>query len=69
MDEVAAFDKSDYGLLPVRVGSWGPLVFVCLDGDAAPLADHLGDLPRRMAGYRLDEWEVARTARYDIAAN
>jgi choline monooxygenase len=69
MHDVAAFDKADYGLLPVRVDSWGPLAFVCLDDDAAPLADHLGDLPRRTAGYRLDEWEVAGTAHYDIAAN
>ena len=68
-DEVAAFDKANYGLLPVRAETWGPLVFVCLDDDAPPLSDHLGDLPERTAGYRLGEWEVARTAHYDVAAN
>jgi choline monooxygenase len=67
-DEVAAFDRADYGLLPVRAEAWGPLVFVCLD-DAPPLSEQLGDLPERTAGYRLDEWEVARTAHYDIEAN
>jgi choline monooxygenase len=69
MYDVAAFDKADYGLLAVRAESWGPLLFVCLEDDAPPLSDHLGDLPRRTAGYRLEEWEVARTAHYDVAAN
>jgi choline monooxygenase len=69
MDDVAAFDRADYGLLPVAVDAWGPLVFVSLDADPEPLADHLGDLPARTAGYRLDEWRIARTAEYRIKAN
>jgi choline monooxygenase len=69
MEGVSAFDRADYGLLPVAVESWGPLVFVNLDADAGPLAEHLGDLPARTAGYRLDEWEIARVAEYEIAAN
>jgi len=69
MQDVATFDKADYGLLPVAVDAWGPLVFVNLDPESGPLADHLGDLPARTAGYRLGEWEIARTAEYEIAAN
>jgi choline monooxygenase len=69
MQDVAAFDRADYGLLPVAVDAWGPLVFVNLEADPEPLADHLGDLPQRTAGYRLDEWEIARTAEYEIKAN
>jgi choline monooxygenase len=69
MDAVAEFDRANYGLLAVRAESWGPLVFVCLDDEAPPLEEHLGDLPARTAGYRLDEWEVARTAHYEIDAN
>jgi choline monooxygenase len=69
MQDVAAFDRADYGLLPVAVDAWGPLVFVNLQPDPEPLADHLGDLPARTAGYRLDEWEIARTAEYEIKAN
>jgi choline monooxygenase len=69
MQDVAAFDRADYGLLPVAVDAWGPLVFVNLEADPEPLADHLGDLPARTAGYRLDEWEIARTAEYEIEAN
>src|SRR3954452_6962264 len=69
MHDVAAFDKADYGLLSVAVEAWGPLVFVSLDEQPAPLTEQLGDLPARTAGYRLDEWEIARTAEYEIAAN
>ena len=37
--ETQGFRKEDYGLLPVRVDTWGGLVFVSLDPDAssAPL--------------------------------
>ena len=53
----------------MAVEAWGPLVFVNLDGEAGPLAEQLGDLPARTAGYRLDEWEIARVANYEVAAN
>ena len=69
MQDVRAFDRADYGLLRVAVESWGPLVFVNLDAAAGALSEQLGDLPARTAGYRLDEWELARVAEYDIAAD
>jgi choline monooxygenase len=67
--DVAGFDRADSGLLPVAVEAWGPLVFVNLDPEPAPLSEQLGDLPARTAGYRLDEWELARSAEYEIRAN
>jgi choline monooxygenase len=69
MDDVSRFDKADHGLLPAAVESWGCLVFANLDPQAAPLAEQLGDLPGRLAGYRMDEWTVARSRTYEIAAN
>lgn len=44
------FDRADWGLIPVRTESWGPVVFACLDERTPPLATWLGDLPTRMAG-------------------
>jgi choline monooxygenase len=44
-DREPGFDTSGLGLAPVSVDSWGPFVFVNADPDAAPLADHLGELP------------------------
>ncbi len=69
MTDVKAFDKADYGLFSVRVETWGFMVFVNLDPEAAPLLEQLGDLPERCAGYRLDEWEVVREKVYDIQCN
>jgi choline monooxygenase len=69
MSDVKGFDKEDYGLLSVNVDSWGFLVFVNLDPDAAPLHEQLGDLPERCAGYRLDEWKLVRQKDYEIGAN
>ena len=69
MDDASRFDKAEHGLLPAAVESWGCLVFANLDPQAGPLAEQLGDLPERLAGYRMDEWTVARSRTYEIAAN
>jgi phenylpropionate dioxygenase-like ring-hydroxylating dioxygenase large terminal subunit len=69
MSGVRSFDKADYGLHQARVDSWGCLVFVCLDDGVPPLAEELGDLPERLAGYRLAEQRLLRRVEYEIAAN
>jgi choline monooxygenase len=48
------FDRSELGLVPVSVDTWGPFVFVNPDVDAPPLGDDLGDLPARLAEGGLD---------------
>jgi choline monooxygenase len=47
-------DKRRLGLMPVRVEEMCGLIFVNLDPDAAPLADLVGDLPQRLAPYRIE---------------
>ncbi len=47
-------DKSALGLMPARVEEMCGLVFVNLDADATPLADLVGDLPQRLAPYRIE---------------
>ena len=42
----SGFDHADWSLQRVLVDTWGPLVFVNPDPDAAPLAGTLGELPR-----------------------
>ena len=70
-DEVPrdGFDPADHGLLPVRVDTWGVLLFACLDPTTPPLLDWLGDLPQRMAGYGFEDWRIHDEATVDIAAN
>jgi phenylpropionate dioxygenase-like ring-hydroxylating dioxygenase large terminal subunit len=45
----------DWTLPEVRVGTWGGFVFVNFDPDAAPLADHLGDLSTHFARWPLEK--------------
>jgi choline monooxygenase len=58
------FDHSDWSLRPMLVDTWGPLVFVHPDPDAAaPLSDTLGELPREMAERGLDPSELTYRGR------
>jgi len=68
-DDGRHLPKEDYGLLSVRVATWGCFVFVSLDPKAMPLSDYLGDLPSRYAGFPLDELVLVRRKKYDIQAN
>ena len=69
MSHLADFDRKDYGLLPARAGLWGGFVFVCLDDDAPPLEEMLGDLPQRLAAHKLGESMPLATREYDINCN
>jgi len=69
MSDVRWFDKADHALYPARVDSGGCLVFVCLNPDPPSLADELGDLPERLAGFRLEEHRLLRRVEYEIAAD
>ena len=46
--------------MPVRVEEMCGLVFVNLDHDAAPLAELVGDLPQRLAPYRIETLDAVR---------
>jgi len=61
--------QQDTDLLPVRVETWGFLIFLNLDADAMPLEDWLGDLPQRLAACGLEHWRVARQQDYSLNAN
>jgi phenylpropionate dioxygenase-like ring-hydroxylating dioxygenase large terminal subunit len=65
-DREPGFDASALGLVPVSVDTWGPFVFVNPDLEAAPLADHLGDLPARLAEGGLDV-DTLRFHQRDVA--
>lgn len=68
-EEQGTFCKEDYGLIPVRVDSWGGLLFVNLSGDACSLDTWLGDLPERYSRHPLNELQLVRSKQYQIAAN
>ncbi|MBV8529781.1 MAG: aromatic ring-hydroxylating dioxygenase subunit alpha, partial [Candidatus Eremiobacteraeota bacterium] len=58
----------------VAVAQWGGFVFVHLSPEraeegGATLAAQLGPIPQRLARYPLAELKIARSLRYDVAAN
>ncbi|MGB3495926.1 MAG: aromatic ring-hydroxylating dioxygenase subunit alpha [Elainellaceae cyanobacterium] len=61
--------EQDTNLLPVRVETWGFLIFINLDAEAMPLATWLGDLPQRLAGYGLEHWQVGRQQDFSLKSN
>jgi choline monooxygenase len=64
-------DRSELGLRPAQVHSWGPFLFVNADFDAAPLAETLGELPElvRNCGIDVDELTFHSRSPYTLAAN
>ena len=53
-DHEPHFPKAELGLRPVLVDTWGPLIFVNPDPDAASLSEVLGELPTVVARSGLD---------------
>jgi choline monooxygenase len=64
--DAGAAGRDEIGLIPVRIDTWGPLVFVNLALDAEPLAEFLGAVPDDCAWARVDEFRC--TAAISIAA-
>jgi choline monooxygenase len=63
MADEAHFDPAAFALLPVRLETWGPFIFVNLDPHSAPLADVLGELPDLVAATGLDLGQIHRRVR------
>jgi choline monooxygenase len=67
----ADFELDDVALAPVRVGCWGPFVFVNADASAPPLEHALGTVPGRVAelGLDVDSLRFHHRAEWSIDAN
>jgi choline monooxygenase len=66
---VCAFDRSQNGLVPVRVETWEQFVFVNLDQESAPLADFLGRLAQRVAPMNLNSLHFFERRSYSLNCN
>jgi choline monooxygenase len=66
---VCGFDRTQNGLVPIQVGSWEQFVFVNLDPQAAPLADFLGGLVRRVAPLNLAHLHFFERRVYSLECN
>src|ERR1035438_7963878 len=66
---VKNFERKDNGLVPVKVETWEQFVFVNLDPQAAPLAEFLGGLVKRVAPLALSGLHYFTSRTYDIHCN
>lgn len=66
---VEGFDLADCRLPEIRAEVWGPLVFVNLDPQAAPLADTLREILPETAGLPLAEMRLVERRDYIVQCN
>jgi len=69
MKRTKDFDRSQYGLLPIRLESWDGFLFINFEPDGISLSQFLGDLPETLAGYRFSDMVCTRVVGYDLACN
>lgn len=68
-DGVEDFNKEDFGLIPLRLESWGPFAFVNLDASAPPLLEVLGRIPEETAGMDFEALRKVERRDYIVNAN
>ncbi len=66
---VEDFRNEDYGLAPVRAETWAGFIFVTFSDNAPRLMEWLGELPRFLAPYRLEEARQTHRDIYDVDCN
>ena len=69
MEGVQNFRPEEMHLVPVKVATWGPLVFANLDGKAPPLDEVLEDIPARVAPFRCETMRYVMRKEWEIACN
>jgi choline monooxygenase len=69
MEGVERFTPDDMRLRSVAVATWGPLVFVNLDGAAPPLDEMLGDIPERVVPFGCESMRYVMRKEYELACN
>jgi len=68
-DGVRCFEKGTETLPAVRVETWGPFLFVCLDPTVPSLADVLGSIPRETSHLPLEHMSLFKKVDYEVACN
>ncbi|EQC31573.1 hypothetical protein, variant 2 [Saprolegnia diclina VS20] len=66
---VKNFNKKDYGLLPVRIDTFGPFVYANVSGDAPPLKEYLGDLHETLVEYPFSDLVSYKSSTIPVQCN
>ena len=65
----ANFQKNEYGLISVRVETWGCFIFVNLDEHAMPLSQYLADMIPDYRNFPLKDLVLVRRKKYSVHSN
>jgi choline monooxygenase len=69
MENILNFDKKEWGLTPVRLESWGGLVFISFSSSGPDLRTHLGDFVETFESYRFEDMVLTRRVDYELNCN
>ena len=67
--DFGVIDSDEYGLRPLAVDTWGPMVFVNFDADAVPLAEYLGGAVADAAPIGIDDFRCRFQVSVPVPAN
>ncbi len=69
VEGVEFFDRSNMGMVPLRVETWEQFIFVNFDLDAEPLSVYLGRIPEQVRGFQFAGLQFAERRDYIIHCN
>jgi choline monooxygenase len=69
IEGVEGFRREDFALAPVRVEEWFNFIFVNLDGDARPLRESLGELPKQAEKFNFAGMKLFERRSYEMNCN
>ena len=69
IDGVEFFDRSQFGMVPLRVETWQQFIFVNFDVNAPSLATWLGNIPEQAKDFPFDGLAVAERRDYIVNCN
>lgn len=69
MDSTPNFDKSEYGLIPLRIDTLAGFVFVCLDQEVESLQEWFGDFDKLHSPWPLKELVSTRRIEFEVGCN
>ncbi len=69
IDGVEFFDRSEFGMVPLRVETWQQFIFVNFHSAAPSLASYLGDIPEQAREFTFDNLSLSERREYLVNCN
>ena len=69
VEGVEFFDRSSFGMFPLRCEVWEQFIFVNFDPHAEPLSSFLGDIPKQVRGFQFAGLQSVERRDYIINCN